>query len=49
MSKWYFIAMGLFFCILAGSAAVGEYQKNECKMELAKAGKTAEEIRQICN
>jgi len=48
MSKWYWIAVGLFLAIMAGGMVLSEYQKSECKMDLAKAGRSVEEIQQIC-
>ena len=48
MTKWYYIAAAVFFIVMTGSIAVTEYQKGQCRIELGKTEKTAEEIIAIC-
>lgn len=48
MEKWLAIATAAFFVAMFGSMAYTEHTKAECRMELAKAGRTAVDIQSIC-
>jgi len=48
IEKW---ILGCFFiitAILCVGAALASHQRNECRLELAKAGRSAEDIVKIC-
>ena len=46
--KWFLIVILLFVGLPLVGMAVSEWRKQDCRIELAKAGKTAEEIKEIC-
>ena len=48
MDKWYAIAMIAFVLSMFGGLAYENYSKKECKIELAKVGKSTEDIEKIC-
>lgn len=45
----YFVFLISLFLVIGASAAYSEHSKNECRIELAKAGKSTEDINKICN
>lgn len=46
--KWFLIVILLFVFLPVVGMAVSEWRKQDCRMELAKVGKSAEEIKEIC-
>ena len=48
MDKWYYIAIGMFLVVMAGGMAMEAHDRNSCKMEAMKQGKSADDIQKIC-
>lgn len=48
MEKHIAIVLGIFFVCIFGAIALENHQKNECRVEAIKAGKSAEDIAKIC-
>lgn len=46
--KWFMIVMIAVIGIPLVVMGVGEWHKQDCRIELAKAGKTVEDIRELC-
>ena len=46
--KWVFCGIGFVIIIFAVSAGLGVHSSTECRLELAKAGRSADDIRKIC-
>ena len=48
MEKWVFIGFISIVVMMAVGAGLSSHQRNECRLELAKAGRSAEDIVKIC-
>ena len=46
--KWYMIMVAVVVAAMMAGASVAEYGKSNCQLELGKAGRSAEDIKQIC-
>lgn len=46
--KWFILLMAAFVITPLIGLGVSEWRKQDCRVELAKAGKTVEEIKAIC-
>lgn len=46
--KWVMILIVAFLGLPMVGLAVSEWRKQDCRIELAKIGKTADEIKEIC-
>lgn len=46
--KWFLIVVLLFIFLPVVGMGVSEWRKQDCRVELSKAGKSAEEIKEIC-
>jgi hypothetical protein len=46
--KWVFCGIGFVIIVFAVSAGLGLHNATECRLELAKAGRSADDIRKIC-
>ena len=46
--KWYMIMCAVVMTAIMAGAGVAEYSKSNCQVELGKAGRSAEDIKQIC-
>jgi len=46
--KWYLALIASFVIIPMLGFGVSEWRKQDCRIELAKAGKTVDEIKEIC-
>jgi hypothetical protein len=46
--KWYLALIASFVIIPMLGLGVSEWRKQDCRIELAKAGKTVDEIKEIC-
>jgi len=48
IEKWVFIAFMVIVFMMAIGAGLASHQRNESRLELAKAGRTSEDIIKIC-
>lgn len=48
MEKYIAIVICVFLVVTFGSIVIADYQKNQCRLEALKAGKSGDEIAQIC-
>ena len=46
--KWFVILMIIVFTVPMAGLGIGEWRKQDCRMELAKAGRNVDEIRELC-
>jgi hypothetical protein len=46
--KWFMIVMIAVIGMPSVVMGVGEWHKQDCRIELSKAGKTVEEVRELC-
>jgi hypothetical protein len=46
--KWYMIMCAVVLGVMMAGAAIAEYGKSQCQLELGKAGRSAEDIAKIC-
>lgn len=46
--KWFMALMAAFVIVPMIGFGVSTYQVNNCRMELAKAGRAVEEIKELC-
>ena len=46
--KWYMIMCAVVLTAIMAGAAVSEYGKSNCQLELGKAGRSPEDIAKIC-
>lgn len=46
--KWFMVIIAAFLLIPLVGIGVGEWRRQDCRLELAKIGKTVEEIKEIC-
>jgi hypothetical protein len=46
--KWFMMLIASFVIIPFIGLGIDEWHKKECRMELSKAGKTVEEIKELC-
>ena len=47
-TKMVIVLIVAFFAIPVLVISVGEWHKQDCRLELAKAGRTVEEIKELC-
>lgn len=48
MEKWLIIVIGIWITLMFGGLGVSEYQKNQCKISLAQAGRSVEDVLKVC-
>jgi len=46
--RWVFLGIGFIIIVMAVSAGLGVHNATECRLELAKSGRSADDIRKIC-
>ena len=46
--KWFVLLIGAFVILPLMGMALDDWHRKDCRVELAKVGKSAEEIREIC-
>lgn len=46
--KWLFLGIGFIIIVIAVAAGLGAHNATECRLELAKSGRSAEEIVKLC-
>lgn len=46
--KWFILLIGAFVIVPLIGMGIGEWRKQDCRVELAKVGKSIEEIKEIC-
>ena len=46
--KWLFLGIGFVIVAMIVGAGLGMHNSTECRLELAKAGRSADDIRKIC-
>ena len=46
--KWLFLGIGFIIIVMAVGAGLGAHNATECRLELAKSGRSADDIRKIC-
>jgi hypothetical protein len=46
--RWLFLGIGFVIVVMAIGAGMGLHNSTQCRLELAKAGRTADDIRKIC-
>jgi hypothetical protein len=46
--KWVFIGIGFIIVIMFVGSGMAFYKRDACRLELAKAGRSAEDIVKIC-
>ena len=47
-AKMVIVLIGAFFVVPLIGLGVSEWRKQDCRMELAQAGRTVEEIKELC-
>lgn len=47
-TKLFIVLIVAFFALPVLVIGVGEWHKQDCRLELAKAGRTVEEIKELC-
>lgn len=48
IEKWFMIGIGIIILMMFVGAGLAVHQRSECRLELAKAGRSAEDIIKIC-
>ena len=46
--KWLFVGIGFIIILFAVGAGLGVHNSTECRLELAKTGRSADDIKKIC-
>jgi hypothetical protein len=46
--RWLFLGIGFVIIVMAVGAGMGLHSSTQCRLELAKAGRSADDIRKIC-
>jgi hypothetical protein len=46
--RWLFLGIGFIIVLFAVGAGMGLHHSTQCRLELAKAGRSADDIRKIC-
>ena len=46
--KWFMIGIGIIILMMFVGAGLASHQRDSCRLELAKAGRSAEDIIKIC-
>ena len=48
IEKWFMIGIGIIILMMFVGAVLSAHQRQTCRMELARAGRSAEDILKIC-
>jgi hypothetical protein len=48
IEKWFMIGIGIIILMMFVGAGLASHQRDSCRLELAKAGRSAEDIIKIC-
>ena len=49
IEKWFMIGIGIIILMMFVGAVLSAYQRQTCRMELVKAGRSTEDILKICS
>lgn len=47
-AKWFAILMITLFVVQMAGMGISEWRHQDCRMELAKAGRSVDEIKELC-